>query len=465
MSSPALFILGHGHSIRLTGGNPNHDQPLRRFEGLQRIPTAIPLLVAWIPVLIWYVKRLDDGSDEPLGLLALALTLALAWRDRHSLVPTPQARITGALLVLASVLSIGTLPPLLRAGLAVLGTGTWFGMHRRPGLLGLALLSLPLVASLQFYLGYPMRLAAASGTVGLLDLCGLVASRHGVGVSIGGSSINVDPACSGIRMLWHALAAAMTLAAFHRLSWKASIAAALLAVTLILPANILRAFWLTLEESGRFQGMGVSHEGVGLVCFATALIPLWWWISRHARPAAPAAPSSAPGRTGRSLLHAAAVLTPVFMWHATTPDDARPPAILPATFSFNGLTLPLTPLPSSATERAFAKSFPGTLSSHTWGERQVILRQVTRATRRLHPSGDCLRAAGYQTSHATVVRCADGHEWSRFHASRDGTRLIVHERIISEQDGSTWTDVPSWFWSALRHPLNGPWRAETVISR
>ena len=28
-----------------------------------------------------------------------------------------------------------------------------------------------------------------------------------------------------------------------------------------------------------------------------------------------------------------------------------------------------------------------------------------------------------------------------------------------------WTDVPAWYWSALRHPLNGPWRAETVISR
>jgi hypothetical protein len=93
----------------------------------------------------------------------------------------------------------------------------------------------------------------------------------------------------------------------------------------------------------------------------------------------------------------------------------------------------------------------------------VILRRVTTATRRLHPSGDCLKAAGYELGEASVVRSTDGGEWSRFTATGDGRRLRVHERIVSERDGSSWTDVPAWFWSALRHPLNGPWRAETVI--
>ena len=141
---------------------------------------------------------------------------------------------------------------------------------------------------------------------------------------------------------------------------------------------------------------------------------------------------------------------------STAPDD----------FTFNGLTLPLHPLPSSPEETAFAKSFPGSLSSHRWGDNQVILRRVTKATRKLHPSRDCLRAAGFETTDSVTVRCSDGSEWSRFSAtSAMKRRLIIHERIVSEQDGSTWTDVPHGIGPRLRHPLNGPWRAETVISR
>ena len=122
-------------------------------------------------------------------------------------------------------------------------------------------------------------------------------------------------------------------------------------------------------------------------------------------------------------------------------------------------------MPSTPAETAFAKSFPGTLSSHRWGDDQVILRRMTEATRRLHPSRDCLRAGGFETTDAITVTRPDGSEWANFSATREGERLMVFERIVSERDGSAWTDVSAWYWAALRHPLNGPWRAETVISR
>ena len=138
---------------------------------------------------------------------------------------------------------------------------------------------------------------------------------------------------------------------------------------------------------------------------------------------------------------------------------------MPETFTFDGVTLPLQPLRPTAEERAFARAFPGSIGVFRWDRDQVILRRVTKATRRLHPSADCLRAAGYTTSDSTSVKLADGSDWSRFHATRNGIRLTVHERIVSERNADTWTDVPAWFWSALRRPLNGPWRAETVITR
>ena len=429
-----------------------------------RIPAWIMPALALAPVGIWFVKRLDDGSDEPLGLLVLTLAIFLAWRDRRSLQATAGARTCGALVILASVPTIGVLPPLVRAMLAVAGTGIWFGIHRRPGLLGLLGLALPIVASLQFYAGYPMRLAAAEGAVKLLQLGGIVVAGNGVNIELAGDLVGVDPACSGVRMLWHALAAAMALAAIHRTSWRVTLSAGFLAVLLVIPANVLRATWLVLVESGRFGGLDPGHGNAGLLCFAVVLIPLWRFVSKRARPTSQAGPSSTPRTADRAILLVAGICALLSLIHPAVAVRPSQPLAPPTDFSFNGLTLPLERLPNSPAEQAFATSFPGSLSSHRWGEDQVILRRVTTATRKLHPSRDCLRAAGFATTDSVTVRTSVGGEWSRFHATRGESRLVVHERIVSEQDGSSWTDVQSWYWSALWHPLNGPWRAETVIS-
>jgi exosortase/archaeosortase family protein len=426
--------------------------------------TAILQLLALSPVLWWFGKRLNDGSDEPLGLLTLGLALVLAWRERKSLHAAPQARVAGAMLVLLSVLGIHGLPPMVRGGLAVAGIATWYGWYRRGGLMGLLLLSLPVVASMQFFIGYPLRLAAAEGAVRLLELGSLVVSRSGTQIELGGKVIGVDPACSGVRMLWHALAAAMALAAIHRLSWRATVIAGFLAIALVIPANTVRAALLAVREIGHFPENLPGHGGIGLVSFGVVLLPLWIAISSRARPALPHHQPQPAGRASEVMLVCAAVLGPLLA--LTTPRTPGPAELgkPPSLFTYQGLTLPLRPLPQTGAESAFAKSFPGTLSSHHWGGEQVILRRVTVATRRLHPSADCLRAAGYATTDAFVVSQGDGSRWARFHATKDGLRLIVHERITSELDGSNWTDVSAWYWSAIRHPLNGPWQAETVIS-
>ena len=453
------------HSVVMLHDAPQPEEcgVVRKWIG--RIPAWIPMMIVWIPVIVWLVKRLDDGSDEPLGLLALAFAAALGWRDRSSNHPHSAARISGALLLFLSTASIGVLPPMIRAGLAIIGTGAWFGIQRKPALLGLFLLSLPMVASLQFYIGWPMRLAAAEGTVRLLELGGVVIARQGVNIDIGGCRIGVDPACGGILMLWHALAAAMALSAIHRVSWKATFISAGLAILLVIPANILRTTWLVIEKSGRVLPSGISHGSIGLICFLVVLLPLWWWNSRQSQPSEDATAKSSTGSFERLILILTACMTPWMMLRWQPRVDHAPVATLPKEFTFNGVTLPLNTLPPSPGETAFGASFPGSLSSHRWGDGHVILRRVNEATRKLHLSQDCLRAAGFETTHSVTVRCSDGSEWSRFTATREDDRFVIHERIVSEQDGSTWTDAPTWYWSALAHPLNGPWRAETVISR
>lgn len=424
---------------------------------------AVLQCVALAPVVWWFGKRLDDGCDEPLGLLTLGLACALAWRDRKSLHAGSRARVFGAVLVLLSVLGIHWLPPMLRAGLAVAGVATCYGIHRRAGLMGLLALSLPVAASMQFFAGYPLRVAAAEGTVRLLELGSVVVFRSGTQIELGGQVIGVDPACGGVRMLWHALAAAMALAAIHRLTWRATVIGGLLAIALVIPANVVRAALLVLTETGHLPETLLGHGGIGLVSFAMILLPLWAAISSRARAAFPAGSGTLAGRVEWMVLASAAVLAPLLAFG--TPRTPEPPDLGcgPEVFKFNGLVLPLHALPPTEAEAAFARSFPGTLSSHRWGEKQVILRRVNQATRRLHPSGDCLRAAGFETTEAITVRVADGSCWARFSATRDGMRLTVHERITSGRDGSSWTDVSAWYWAALWHPLNGPWQAETVI--
>ncbi len=429
----------------------------------RRIQPALLLGIALLPVLWWFGKRLDDGSDEPLGLLTLAVAIGLAWRDRRSLVATSSSRLAGAVLILASVLGVHGLPAMLRAGLAVCGVACWFGIHRRFALSGLLLLSLPVAASMQFFLGYPLRLAAAEGAVRLLELGSVVVARSGTQVELAGQVVGVDPACGGVRMLWHALAAAMALAALHRLTPRATVVAGLLAIALVVPANVVRATLLVLRETGAMPEFVLGHGGVGLLSFGIVLVPLWLAISSRARPSAAAVEKQKPGMSEMRVLGLAALLAPLMMVAGPRLPGAPEMVADPGIFTFDGLTLPLTRLPATEMEMAFARSFPGTLASYNWGGRQVILRRVDRATRRLHPTHDCLRAAGFETTDAATVTMSDGSVWARFHASRDGKRWSVSERIVSTTNGASWTDASAWFWAAVRHPLNGPWQAETVI--
>lgn len=453
------------HPMNTLALSPSQARCLGFAHSLFKIHPVFLQIVALTPVIWWFGKRLNDGSDEPLGLLTLALALLLAWRDHRSLATSPQARLGGAILLLISVLGIHWLPPMIRAGLAIVGITTWYGIHRRGGLLGLFVLSLPLAASMQFFLGYPLRVAAAEGTVKLLELASLVVVRSGTQVMLDGRVIGVDPACGGVRMLWHALAAAMALAAIHRLTWRATLVGGLFAIALVIPANILRATLLVVQECGYLPGMMLGHDGIGLASFAILLVPLWLAISSRARPVVPVGLQAPYGWVALMFLLAAALLAPLLM--VATPRSPGPPelGIGPEVFTFDGLTLPLSPLPPSPTEMAFAESFPGTLASYHWGGSQVILRRVNDATRRLHPSRDCLRAAGFNTTEAITIRLGDGSEWARFHASRDGIRWTVSERTVSAGNRSAWTDVSAWYWAAVRHPLNGPWQAETVISK
>lgn len=164
------------------------------------------LLIGHWSVCPWYIARLDDGSDEPWGLLALGTVFAcLILRRETFRWQVASLGFAAATLLGQSILPSET-PALIRASLAMVGFGALI-YHRRDGvpLAALLLLSLPVIASLQFYLGYWLRLITGHGSGVLLNLLGVDVVPSGVLLLWRGETIAIDPPCSGIRMLWFLL--------------------------------------------------------------------------------------------------------------------------------------------------------------------------------------------------------------------------------------------------------------------
>jgi hypothetical protein len=130
--------------------------------------------------------------------------------------------------------------------------------------------------------------------------------------------------------------------------------------------------------------------------------------------------------------------------------------------AFAGKTL--TQLPLNEMEKQFATEFPGRIARFSDGEREIIIRWVTEATRKMHPASDCFQGLGYSVKPLAAYRDHNGSLWASFAATKADQQLRVYERINSDS-GETWTDVSAWYWSALRQRGSGSWWAITVAEK
>ena len=229
--------------------------------------------VAFWPVWRWYATRAGGSGDEAWGLLAFALAVYFLWRGRAGADAAKPGLLFPALLVLFYAASYPFLPPLLRAAVAVTALGCTasllrFGRRFHPGTLGLLYLSLPLIPSLQFYGGYPLRAFVAGAVAPLLRLGGYAVVREGTCLNWAGRLIWVDAPCSGVRMLWVGLFVACALACLYELRPLRTTLALVAAFVVILFGNVLRAAALFYVEAGIVAAPPWAHEYAGLVSFA-----------------------------------------------------------------------------------------------------------------------------------------------------------------------------------------------------
>ena len=151
-----------------------------------------------------------------------------------------------------------------------------------------------------------------------------------------------------------------------------------------------------------------------------------------------------------------AVVTPLMPQRVATL-----PPLAPWPVRFEGR--PLVRLPAGPSDALLARGFPGHVARFSDGKRQIVLRQVARATRLLHPPRDCFAALGYVIAPLPMQTVAGGRA-SCFEAKRGGAGLTICEHIRDAR-GVVYPDVPSWYWPALTGDSAGPWLAVMTVER
>jgi exosortase/archaeosortase family protein len=424
----------------------------------------------------WAAARLADGSDDPLGLAALAMLLVVALRlgprFRHE--PAPAWLAVAVLLTSAATVLGLFAPPLVAALVAALAVAAALAAFVPPGtpvlpLAGLAALALPVVSSLQFYAGFPLRVVTAEASTFLLDAAGFVASREGSAMLVDGRLVVVDAPCSGVQMVWMAWFCACAVACWRGLPDRAFAKRLAFVGLVVLAGNIVRNSILVGLEARGAAPSPWQHEAIGLAVLAIVCAAVAWLVGRGPWPT--------PGRSivfgarsvalrGRLLvalavLLAICALAPLAGLRGAFAATAPEPAASEWPREWKGHAL--RPLALDAVEARFASHFPGRIERLTDEESVLVWREVRKPTRMLHPAADCYRGLGYRIASARLERDAEARLWRCFVAERDGRRVRVCERI-EDARGASFTDASSWFWAAQLGRSTGPWHAITVAT-
>ncbi len=426
-----------------------------------RILAAVALLLAAVPTIRWYALRLQDGGGELAGLVALAAAGWFIFRDRKSLSPTSHGVWIGAGFLVLQAAAYSFLPAIIRALLMLAAVALVSGIWRKPGILCLLILALPWTASLDFFLGYPLRLLTSINTIFFLKFLGMEVTRTGVQLLHEGTVVGVDPACSGMNILWSTGLLTAMLAAIFSLGWKKMVSLGLVALALALAGNSLRATILFFPEAGLMKMPHLLHPGIGLAIAGGCFL----FLMKLARKLSGGAltlvrVSSITIRPSMALTIAA----PLVILASIFPTEGTAQRISHSTVLHAYQGSPLTRIPLSFLEENFYQNFPGSIAIYESAEFKLIVRQVNRATRKLHPASHCLRAEGFRIGEKKVTNDKNGGNWLIYSIARDSEQFQVRERIACPSSEEAWAEITAWYWHAFFNPSTGPWEAVTVIS-
>jgi exosortase/archaeosortase family protein len=259
---------------------------------LSAIVSALVVIATW-ESWRWYFRRIVAAPEDVLALIVALVVLASAGVRQGRRAPAAGLPFaTLAVLLAGYAASRGIVPPIVRASLAA-GIAL-FSLHltvlrRRPpvAVWGVAALALPVLPSLQFMLGYPLRIASAVLAVALIKTQGLAVERQGTVLVWHGAMVEFDAPCSGVNMLWAGLLFTLMGCALLQLGAARTALAAACSIALAVVGNVLRSTSLFYLEVGLVaEPPSWWHEAIGLVAFVlSTVVMLRLLVQMGRRPA------------------------------------------------------------------------------------------------------------------------------------------------------------------------------------
>lgn len=247
---------------------------------------ALHALALW-PHGVYVAQRALDGSDDPLGIVALLAAAALLASQRKRLRLTPHLPwliAATALALTANGAWWAGAPALAGALLAALSLvcallAWWPRELAKAPLIGLVVLALPWLATLQFYLGWPLRVLTAQLSAWCLQALGVAAQRSSAAMIVDARLVLVDAPCSGVQMAWLAYFTACACAAAVGVADRAFSRRLPLVGLFVLAGNVLRnSVLVTLEAR---SGLAPAwHEAIGLAALALVCAAVWLLMRR-----------------------------------------------------------------------------------------------------------------------------------------------------------------------------------------
>ncbi len=241
--------------------------------------------LAFWPVLGWYGSRMAEPGEEAWGITGLLAAAWVVYKGRSGAegqgirgVGIGWAPVTATCAYAAAFPWLSPLPRAILALIALACLLPSLGLRPRAVLhaAGFLFLSLPIMPSLQFYLGYPLRILSGETAARLLNLAGIPAVREGAMLNWRDHAVFIDAPCSGVKMLWAGMMLAWALSALRGMGpWRtAGMAGA--AFGAVVAGNILRTTALFFLETGAVRAPAWAHSAVGVAGFAAVAGLIAW---------------------------------------------------------------------------------------------------------------------------------------------------------------------------------------------
>ncbi|MFN8578901.1 MAG: hypothetical protein U0354_18890, partial [Candidatus Sericytochromatia bacterium] len=143
------------------------------FKDLYLKDIFIFQIITFWNVWYWFFFRIIDKSDEPLGLLSLVTLVFFIGKINFNIKISKNSLKIIISLLIGYILSYKYSSDMIHAIFAIISITYTFYISKTkisPAIFGLAFLSLPIIASMQFYLGYPLRIISSYFMIILLRM-------------------------------------------------------------------------------------------------------------------------------------------------------------------------------------------------------------------------------------------------------------------------------------------------------